>query len=158
MALIAVILDGLRTEVAASIKALTPQRVIDNQWASFAEHDAVKTGQTIQEMTGVNRLFEIGLFAPIEPTYTGFTKAGRQYELPITFCYHRSPNWNTAAFGDMEEITKWFLNNQGSSGVDGIASRRFDMETPVAIEHHDEDPWDYYTLRMLIWIDETFSN
>lgn len=149
-------LRELSAEVSWSIRAITPNRPIEAKWSRFKEHDPHKTQRHITDISGIARLFEIGEFLDNGTSYQGYTTEGLNFESYVTFAYPRDPDWHRAALDDISEIRHWFVNHQGGSGVDGISSRIFDYETKVVIEKNMDDPWDYYTIRLLVRADITF--
>ena len=159
MATVEAALRGLYSEVVSSIKAIDPTStaIIDSSAAHFTHHNEDEAEKPITQMTGPCRLFAVGAFREVDPIRIGHSNDEKRYEVPVTFCYRRSARWSMAAMDDMAQVRHWFLNNQGGSGVSGIASRFFDPSVPPEVTENPVDPWDYHTIRLKITAEITFT-
>ena len=155
MALFASAARDLRTEVEGRIRDLSPSSRSTKRFKKY--DDKASTRTAIDAFTGASRVFQVGMPKEVENTYFGKTTVNRLYEFPITFVYQRTMSWSLAAIDDMEKIRYDLLITSGAHGVTGVGNRHIDPQTQVTIEHHAQDPWDYYTLRLLAWFEMDHS-
>jgi len=141
----------LRNEVESQIKGLKPHAKSTKRFSVF--EDKSKQRKPITEFTGTSRKFEVGEFREIKSYSFGDGKSYRHFESIITFVYRRTSSWQDAAVDDMQQVRFDIRSTHNDSSVTGVSKRIIDPKTPVTIEPHAEDPWDYYTLRLLAWLE-----
>lgn len=153
MPTLSAILADLRAEIESEIRAINVNRFIDRKYERFELFSPGTTGENIFTQQRP-RLFSIGACAFTDPDCIGHTKDSSVEEIPITFVYPRSEKWADAAADDLNKIRHYFSTTPSSA--DGVCQRIIEYEKPTVVEHTD-DPWNYYTVIMMAWLEVDHS-
>jgi len=150
---VAGMITALRAEVAARIVDIVPNIKATRRFKQYS--DEARRTTPFEEFTGKVRTFELGAVKFVEHfgVGQGGSVAHKKYEMPITFLYRNTQRYQDAASDDMDVISRDLLNTSNSHGITGVGNRRIDMDIDVIREPVTDDPWDRYTLRLLMWLD-----
>ena len=154
MASTAAIIRNLREEIATEIKTTIVTRPIEAAFAKFVLLNRDKSGKDILSSTGRPRMFYVGRCEFKSPDNIGYTTESSRCEIPITFVYPTKDTWETAAADDLAKFRHYF--SVTPSSVSGVNQRFIEYGEPTFAEHPQE-PWGYYTVKMIVYIEADHS-
>lgn len=154
MTCLAAALAGIRTEIAAAIISVAPNRVIEPRYGRFREH-ARRPGAAEEDLAPSPRAFEVGDPIQGEVRYHGKDTHIQEYVIPVVIAYPNDSDWSIAAIDDLLHIRRHLFATHGSHGVSGIGYRCwYDNEQPT-ITLHGAEPINFYTFPVTVVTETT---